>query len=531
MWMRSLLQCLTVALMLWSWSLVRVPIPGVNEPHYLTKSRHYWDPDWIQAPPQQALPHGDVFLDSANPHLFFYSTFGYLTHVLPLHAAACWGRLLGCLVVAAGWVQLCVGMCHVPEDSAPQRTVSWPQVLMPLALLLLLQACGNWSGEWLIGGIESKVPAYGLLFFGLGSLLLGQWCRAGLACGLAVSFHPLVGGWGVIAMTAMLLWEWCRKRAACPNWKTLVCSSVLFIGAVSLGTIPAIQMIVDTDPAQAAAADYLMVAHRLSHHLDPVTFPTTNWRYFGFLLALWGLLRVSHATTANRRRWELVVLAALVIAAVGVAAAWGPRPLKDLAFVELRVKMLKFYPFRLADLLVPLAVAFEIFDYLSRQTMAIRQRWSQLWQQSVVLLATGAIMALATQLPGSDRNPSGLSTQQQADWIVTCEWIRDHTPPQALLYATNERWAVKWYAERSEYVNYKDCPQDARSLLEWNRRQWVISKWHTATFADWKVTPEELATLHAQTGITHLLVSRTGPILQTPVFEQGDFKVYELPVR
>jgi hypothetical protein len=98
-----------------------------------------------------------------------------------------------------------------------------------------------------------------------------------------------------------------------------------------------------------------------------------------------------------------------------------------------------------------------------------------------------------------------------------------------VLYATNERWAVKWFAERSEYVNYKDCPQDAASLVEWNRRQWIISKWREAAFTDWKVTRAELIELRQQTGITHLLSSRFGPVAIEPVYSQGIFRVYELP--
>src|SRR5688500_11446594 len=33
------------------------PVPDVNEAHYLTKARHFWDPAWVA---------GDFFLDSAD---------------------------------------------------------------------------------------------------------------------------------------------------------------------------------------------------------------------------------------------------------------------------------------------------------------------------------------------------------------------------------------------------------------------------------------------------------------------------------
>src|SRR5690606_21616877 len=46
------------------------PVPSVNEPHYLTKAKHYWQPSWCA---------GDFFLESSNPHLVFYRTVGALT--------------------------------------------------------------------------------------------------------------------------------------------------------------------------------------------------------------------------------------------------------------------------------------------------------------------------------------------------------------------------------------------------------------------------------------------------------------------
>lgn len=515
-------QCVALTLILFAWSVLRLPVPGVNEPHYLTKARHYWNPGWIQGGTTPEGWSGDVFLDSSNPHLFFYATIGVLTKFLPLEQAALAGRFIGCLFVAVGWWQL-IRALTIPADdeySAPR----WTSLLGPLAIFLLFQSLGNWSGEWVVGGIESKVPAYGLLLYGLGSLLRSGWYRAGVACGLAVSFHPLVGGWGVLAIAGMLLWDWWRNRGNCPAGKTMVFASLLFAACVSMGIIPALQMLLNADPVAARDADYLMVAFRLAHHLDPMVFPLESWRYFGLLLGLWGLLRWSRSASRSQHRWELFVLFALAFALAGVLAAAGPRPMNQMSLLTLRVMVLKFYPFRLIDGVLPIAVALEVWHYCCQRAGELSRR-----QQGIVVAICLLVITLSTQIQGTDRNPSAMSRTQQQDWQAVCHWVRDNTPRSAILYATNERWAMKWYAERSEYVNYKDCPQDAASLLEWNRRQWIIADWQTAVFSDWQVTREELIELHEQTGITHLLVSRMGPFRIAPIHEQGDFKVYELP--
>src|SRR6185436_15746287 len=74
-----------------AYSLIRAPIPAVNEPHYLVKARHYWQPEWCR---------GDLFLESANPHVVFYQTFGWLPAVFRFETAALIGRMIALLLLA-----------------------------------------------------------------------------------------------------------------------------------------------------------------------------------------------------------------------------------------------------------------------------------------------------------------------------------------------------------------------------------------------------------------------------------------------
>ncbi|MCA9081546.1 MAG: hypothetical protein KDA58_13365 [Planctomycetaceae bacterium] len=517
-WMRSpWAGWLLITAVLWCWSLARVPIPATNETHYLSKARHYWDPAWIR---------DDLFLESANPHLFFYATVGSLTAWLSFEQAAIWGRLIGCAVVAAGWWRLCCSLRRRDVTTAGTAAPPLTEALAPLAILLLLQSSGTWSGEWLVGGIESKVLSYGCLFWGLGSLFDGHWRRAAVAYGLAVSFHPLVGLWGALCSTGMLLWEASQRRLNCPPLGILTAATGLFLATSVIGLMPALQMLVKADPIQGAQADYLMVGHRLSHHLDPLTFPASNWRYMGLLLALWGLLRLAHGSSSTERRWEMFVLCSTFVAVAGIVIAWGPRPWDRLPNAMLRAKLLKFYPFRLADLLIPMAVAFEVVRYAQWQ---IERRWPnqpESWRR--LLIHGGCLLSLGCSawLPGPDRNPSRMSPEKLADWIATLDWVRTQSPSDAVCYAANERWACKWYAQRPEYVNYKDCPQDAASLMLWNDRLRVISDWHDLTFADNRCTAAELRELHRRTGITHLITGRMGPIDAEPTFERGAFHVF-----
>src|SRR5690606_28585408 len=123
----------------------------------------YWNPDWLA---------GDVFLESADAHIVFYWTFGWLTLLLPLHAAAVVGRLLTWVLLAWSW-----------------RRLSWQLVPRPFcsiltaALLAVAVEYGHLAGEWLIGGVEAKGFAYVCVFLGLEALAKGKWQLAFIAMG------------------------------------------------------------------------------------------------------------------------------------------------------------------------------------------------------------------------------------------------------------------------------------------------------------------------------------------------------------
>jgi hypothetical protein len=201
-----------------------------------------------------------------------------------------------------------------------------------------------------------------------------------------------------------------------------------------------------------------------------------------------------------------------------VALSYGPRPwpLPLSAWSALQIKILKFYPFRLADLLVAVTVALRSVEFWATIRPA---------RGMAGIVTVAYVIAILASAP--DQNPSKMPLPQQRDWRAALAWIREKTPPDSLLLAANEDYAVKWFAERPEYVNFKDCPQDAPSIVEWNQRLRGFAKWTTDSFQDDRMfTAKELAALHQQTGIDYLIVSRLGPFETEPVFSQGRFRVY-----
>ncbi len=181
-----------------------VPVPEVNEPYYLGKAIHFWNPHWAA---------NDFFLNTADCHKVFYFTFGWLALWLAPPALAWTGRLLTWALLAWAWRRLSFavvprawwavptavllmvltkGFPFCPID--PATAEGWRAVL-----LVVLTKGFPMAGEWLIGGVEAKGFAYVLVFLGLEAILRNRWRGPWLLLGGASAFHVLVGGWSALA--------------------------------------------------------------------------------------------------------------------------------------------------------------------------------------------------------------------------------------------------------------------------------------------------------------------------------------------
>lgn len=527
------IQILAVWASLMTYSCCRTPIPAINEPHYLTKARHFVEPEWCER---------DLFIASQDAHVVFFWLVGPIAQH-SLLAAAIVARLVGYLILAVGWMLLVTNLLRV----------RWASVLS-IWILMLVVAIGNFSGEWIIGGIESKIPAYGFIFASLAVLLKKHWTTAGCLAGLAVCLHPVVGGWNLITLGLVLTAAWLFQKQPI-RFRSIISFSVGMIICSLPGLIPALQLVA-TKSANSKTADFIQVFGRLRHHLDPMDFSPQSWvMYFILAIAFIALLRAhlrrsselaltpalqdpqietdglhtelnrtDLTNTQNIRLMRNYIAATFVVALVGFAIGYGPRPAFEMPYHDIRAALLKFYPFRLFDIALPIGLSVLLVEYspiyLADKSKIFRRRtWIAI---SVVMLA----LLIA---PNKDRFPDRLSRSRRADWHEVCQWVKSNTPSDAVVMTPTRGFAFKWYAQRAEFVNYKDCPQDADGIMEWNARLGQIHKWAKQQYGDKQYTAADLKMLRDKYGITHLLADHLGPMAIAPAFENKFFRLYELP--
>lgn len=444
--------------------------PDVNESHYLSKAKHFWNPNWCP---------NDIFLGSSFAHWLFYVIAGGLTKFMSLSAVAWTGRAITWLLIAVAWHRL----------SRTLMDVRWVAVISAIFFLLLNDRF-HLAGEWIIGGFEAKGIAYFFVLLALGSLVKRDWSWVWPLLGAACAFHILVGGWSFLS--ALFAWLATmhvsghisvaqRVRDASAQWLPLAAG----IALASIGAIPPLLADLSAPSEIAIAARSIYVNHRIAHHLSFDAFPALHVARFTLVILYWYLLSrwlwVRWPSLFRRIRPLFQFCIGSLIISFGGLLLTGLAEQNDrLAIIS--EGLLRFYWFRLSDVAVPLAAAMAscaAVVYWLKTDRRISTRVSSLVFVSCVLVASGVAVYQRHQDPRPRADRSSLPSYQQDEkrtlgtyrnWRKACQWVAENTPADAMFITPHEQQTFKWYAGRAEVVNWKDIPQDSFGIVEWSDR-------------------------------------------------------------
>ena len=507
------------------------PVPDVNEAHYLSKAKHYWNPSWCQS---------DFFVNTADAHQVFYWTFGWLTRLLPLPAVAWVGRLLTWALLAYAW-----------------RRLSW--AVLPRAWLAVLGAVlfvslnenAHMAGEWIVGGVEAKGFAYFFVLLGIEAVVRARWNRAWLLLGAATGMHAVVGGWSLV--TAGVAWLADRRDerpAPLQMFPGLIGGFLLALPGVWF----ALALTRGLDPQTVIDANAIYVWQRLPHHLAAdrfqIGFPSRHM----LLWVLWLVLITispadgrsataaldgewSHAADGDRLRirhhWTLVsgfrgvAAAVLLVSHVRrVRAAWRDARRPRLALPD-------DYEYGLTRR------RWDAERVGGRSIAETRHCAGRVWLAGLILVAIGDLGLQFEHLPPELACCGLPSVTPRADkgviyddWRDVCRWAGAHTDPQARFLTPRMAMTFRWNADRGEVVTWKDIPQNADGIVEWWRRLGEI--WGVGTPAGpidslALLGPQRLVEIankyQAEYAIVQLLPNEARLPLK-PVYENNSYAVY-----
>jgi hypothetical protein len=481
-------------------------LPDENEPHYVGKLYHYWHPDWCA---------GDVFLESADAHSFFFWISGWPTLWLDLPTFTALGRtaLYGCLAVA--WVRLWIA-------------VRLPLMTAPPAMLGFVAATryGHLAGEWVVGGFEAKVLAYALVWLGLAAWLERRWQAACGWLGLATLVHVIVGGWWTLGIVITSGADGPGRAILRRPWGLGLLGLCAAMAVISAGQLDA-----GADPLTRAQAHRIYVYERLPHHLVPWGIAWSRVAAHATLGVIWLTLRGGLQQSAALRQIDRLTWFGLLLALGGEFLGGVAHLTPDIG-----ASLLRFYWFRVTDVMLPLSATIAVTASLIASTQ--RETWRRRGAAAVavgglVLAAVDASQQWANDLPAA----AGLTNSEKwSDWQEACHWIKENTPSEMTFVTPRFAQSFKWYAERPEFANWKDIPQDAPTILGWWGRLGALhapterlrpypSGWYRALT---DVPVEQLQRLVPPE--THYgLITKAFPQLDLPLLHQNNsYAVYRL---
>ncbi|HUG69180.1 MAG TPA: DUF6798 domain-containing protein [Pirellulaceae bacterium] len=513
--------------------------PDVNEAHYLSKAKHYWNSEWCR---------GDLFLQSADAHLVFYWTIGWLTQLFSLAAVAWIGRCITWLLLAWSWRRLSVAV-------VPGRLWS----LLTAALFAMILRCSHLAGEWVIGGVEAKGFAFACVFLGLEALVHNRWPKAWVLFGAASAFHVLVGGWSVVAA----IMAWLLSKNGRPSLIEMLPALALGGGIALVGLLPGVMLTSGIDADVVNEANKIYVHERLSHHLlfnrilsQPLTLDFTYLGASPLILPYSHLFFLRHmaAIAMGISLWRFVRpnggSARLYYFAAGALAIAGIGIMIDQATMyhdALAAKLMRYYWFRLSDVMVPLSIA--LLSAQAIQLLKVSRPVASHWALAgCIVLVTFNTSDLVLRRMHDPKPPAIVQaqpitmTREQADrcyldWLDTCAWIARHTREDEVFLTPRHQQTFKWYAQRGEVVAWKDIPQDAAGVVEWKRR---LDEVFPASLGGYNLTAhgeQELQRLTDKYGARHVVIDRSQtsrPLSFVRVYPErwrsdSCFEVYRVP--
>jgi hypothetical protein len=481
------------------------PAPDVNEPHYLGKAKHFWNPEWAKS---------DFFFNSADTHRVFYVTLGWLTRWLELPQVAWCGRLATWALLAWAWRRL-------SWTIAPK--LGW--AIVSGAAFLSLNAGFQMAGEWVVGGFEAKGLAYVLVLVALGELARGRWNAALAICGAASAFHVLVGGWSTVAIGCCWLLSAGERPTLMRLWPGLLSGFVLALP----GLLPGLALNSGVDAETAALAHEIYVFKRLKHHLVPQAFPLPLIIGQVAMVMVWLALCELAPCEERFRRIRKFVLGALAIEVAGVCIS-----LFVGAYPVATASLLRLYWFRLADAMLPLGIALAAAAAFSRVSRAGVAAAVCLTISLSLAAYRHQEYAIAKGFGGAPRADKPGKVLDYADWRGACAWVAEHTPADVLFLTPRTAQTFTWHAGRGQVASWKDLPQDARAIVEWwNRLEEIYGSPAPDVQGKWvdslsELDPEKLRRLGAKYGARYLLTEADPPLALPRRYQNNSYAVYDL---
>ncbi len=332
-----------------------------------------------------------------------------------------------------------------------------------LFTLIAFRMKGMLAGEDMLWHVEAKVLSYSLVIAGLASFLKEKYRKMWLFLGGAAIFHPLVGGYSVIALVFSFPLYRNKKNPE------LIKNSPFFIvtGWPGIGII--LYNLITSRGASGGVADLIYVA-RHPHHMIPTDFIRYVHKSFPawmdytiitgnviFCAAVLIIAFIKLEKNSRERQLLYYTIGSFGIFLVGL-----------LFYLTGQFNLLKYYPFRFPDVIIPFTAYFLFFRILDKH-LFIKKPIIGIIAAAAVIGASGFLFTVTTVSTIDSTVPISLIQSDKRDTELYI-WIKNNTPKDAVFIILPFIDNFNITAERAQFVTLKHIPQNERDVMEWYDR-------------------------------------------------------------
>jgi len=423
-----------------------------NEFDRLPMAKQAVDRDWLPNDWYLNLEHDTYFL--------FNLLLGPLVSIAGFRNGAVIGRLSSYLLISISFFYLF-------------KTLKFRKEICVIVVFLFLSNESLVAGEWIAGGIESKVFSYGFAILALSFFLQRKYGIFFAFSGAAFSLHILTGFYAVFCTAIAILFT---GKQFLREWKLMIRKIWIFLITGIFGLEPILDEVIFGNNINSDVTAQIYV-NRVSHHLLPSSWDGTFWIYFLIICAIFFLSIYIFYNSTKARFLAAYALGSVVLFLVGIG-------FYQLGYVQL----LKYYWFRFPDVIIPLLNSV-LFGYILNDLANGVLRFKSPKSIDIFLAKvkngfsyTLLFLSILIFVFSTREILRGLSKYDQTAFNgrPIFSWIEKNTSTDAVFLVDPTMLDFYIFAQRAVFVSYKHIPNKSADVYEWSERLQLFKLGHNS---------------------------------------------------
>ncbi len=424
---------------------------GVNEADTVPVAKAFMDGNWITQ---------DWYLNLSIGYRYLFNFFiGFIAKFSSFTLTSLVGRVLAIFF----WSLVLTGFI---------KRLNISIFFIILLLWLITKEQSIIAGEWMLNALETKTFSYIALMASFLFLSRRKYFIASFLLGLSVSFHILVGGYGTIGIILLLLFEHKNFKI---DFRTLIIAAGIYLIAASFGIYAIFETLFLGPAVDKIRAGLIYVYTRVPHHVLPSYWISRGGLWKPFIKLTFSLLIVIPSAirpwSSFVRLFSRFTIITMTFAAVGFGF-----------YFTGRYDLLKYYPFRLPDTMLPVSAFFLFCSYISREEFRIGSVFTNKNRKIIAILlsiiifigiGTSFIKSIDRYIKDPEYYLSKRTKENPERKLY--EWIRSNTPHNSVFLIPPMERDFFLVAQRAQFVDYKHSPQSEADIIEWYHRLVLLS--------------------------------------------------------